>query len=46
MSTEISKSYLTDLTDAQWAIIRPFFVLPGGGRPKTTDLCSIVNAIL
>jgi len=27
-------------------IIRPFFVLPGGGRPKTTDLRSIVNAIL
>jgi putative transposase len=37
----------TDLTDAQWEILRPF--LPpacGAGRPRTTDLRGVINAIL
>ncbi|GHT41290.1 hypothetical protein FACS189443_2850 [Planctomycetales bacterium] len=39
-------AYPTDLTDAQWELIRPLIPLPTGGRPKTTDLRQIVNAIL
>jgi putative transposase len=37
----------TDLTDAQWEILRPLLPPPpGGGRPRTTDLREVVNAIL
>lgn len=41
------RSYSTDLTDAHWELIAPF-VLPetGGGRPRTTDIREVVNAIL
>lgn len=41
------KRYATDLTEAQWERIAPF-VLPetGGGRPRTTDVREVVNAIL
>jgi putative transposase len=46
MPTLAVKNYLTDLTDAQWELIRSFIVLPTGGRPKTTDLRRIINAIL
>ncbi|MDR1053766.1 MAG: transposase [Planctomycetaceae bacterium] len=46
MATHAVKNYPTDLTDAQWELIRSFIVLPTGGRPKTTDLRSIMNAIL
>jgi transposase len=42
-STLTVKNYLTD---AQWERIRSFIVLPTGGRPKTTDLRSIIHAIL
>ena len=35
----------TDLSDEQWQIIAPKIVLPTGGRPKTTNLREIVNAI-
>ncbi|GHT42506.1 hypothetical protein FACS189443_5600 [Planctomycetales bacterium] len=44
MSTR--STYPTDLTDAQWELIRPLIPVPTGGRPKTTDLRQIVNAIL
>jgi putative transposase len=44
MST--SANYPTDLTDAQWELIRPLIPVPSGGRPRTTDLRQIVNAIL
>lgn len=40
-------SYSTDLTDASWSLLAP--LLPSvkpGGRPRTTDLRSVVNAIL
>ena len=41
------KSYPSDLTDAQWALIEP--LLPParpGGRPRTTPLREVVNALL
>jgi putative transposase len=40
------KSYTSDLTDGEWARIAP--LLPAakrGGRPRTTDLREVVNAI-
>ncbi len=40
------KPYKTDLRDEQWAILRPLIELPEGGRPKTTDLREVLNAIL
>ncbi len=39
--------YASDLTDAEWALIEPY--LPptkATGRPRTTDLREVVNAIL
>ena len=39
-------SYDTDLTDAAWAFVAP--VLPAarpGGRPRTTNLRAVLNAI-
>src|SRR5450755_4317782 len=46
MTTPPRRAYATDLTDAQWELIAPF-VLPetGGGRPRTTDVREVVNAI-
>lgn len=39
--------YPSDLTDAEWALIAPF-IPPAkpGGRPRTTDMREVVNAIL
>jgi putative transposase len=38
--------YQTDLTDAQWAILQPLLPPPpGGGRPRTTELREVLNAI-
>ena len=45
MSPPSRRSYDTDLSDAQWALLAPQIVLPTGGRPKTTDLREVVNAI-
>jgi putative transposase len=39
------KPYPSDLTDAQWAIIKPLIPSPGVGRPRTNDLREILNAI-
>jgi putative transposase len=44
--TMTRKSYLTDLTDSQWELLRPLLKLPEGGAPKTTDLREAINAIL
>ena len=44
MST-IRKPYATDLTDAEWSILQPLLKLPTGGRPKTTNLREVINAI-
>src|SRR5271166_155137 len=41
-----SRFYATDLTDAAWARVAP--VLPAarpGDRPRTTNLCAVLNAI-
>ncbi|MDR1962349.1 MAG: hypothetical protein LBQ50_01055 [Planctomycetaceae bacterium] len=46
MSINERESYPTDLTDDQWVILQPLLVLPEGGRPKTTDLRQVLNAIL
>jgi putative transposase len=45
-TTQARRTYDTDLTDAQWEIIRPLLPpRPGGGRPPTTDLREVLNAI-
>lgn len=40
------KAYNSDLTDAEWALLAPF-LLPAqsGGRPRTTEMREVVNAI-
>ena len=46
ISTDVDKLYDTDLTDAAWALIRP--MLPAarrGGRPRTTNIRAVLNAI-
>jgi putative transposase len=40
-------SYPSDLTDQQWELIRPLIpAARSGGRPRTTNIRSVVNAIL
>ena len=40
------KPYDTDLSDAEWAIIKPFIpTCTGAGRPPKTNLREVVNAI-
>ena len=42
----LNKCYETDLTDAAWELVKP--LLPAarhGGRPRTTDVRAVVNAI-
>src|ERR1700730_1385671 len=42
----LNERYETDLTDAAWALGKP--LLPAarhGGRPRTTDVRAVVNAI-
>lgn len=39
--------YASDMTDGEWALIAPFMPAPKRlGRPRTTDLREVVNAIL
>ena len=39
--------YSSDLTDREWELIAPFLPPPGRqGRPRTTDLREVMNAIL
>ncbi len=46
-TTQARRTYDTDLTDLQWEILRPLLPpAPGGGRPRTTDLREVLNAIL
>jgi putative transposase len=41
------KPYPTDLTDEQWALLKPLLPSdPRRGRPRTVDLRDILNAIL
>src|SRR3954453_5794746 len=45
-TTQARAVYETDLTDAQWEILRPLLPPPpGGGRPPKTDRREVVNAI-
>jgi len=39
------KAYTSDLSDAQWEIIASLLVLPEGGRPRTTNMREVFNAI-
>ena len=43
-----SNRYASDLTDREWAVIRPFMPPPptAQGRPRTTDLREVVNGLL
>jgi putative transposase len=46
-TTQARQVYETDLTDAQWEIYRRLLPpAPGGGRPRTTDLREVLNAVL
>jgi putative transposase len=40
------KPYPSDLTDAQWAIIKPLIPVPTTGRPRLVDMREVINAIL
>ena len=41
-----TQTYPSDLTDAQWKLIEPYLPPAGvGGRPRTTNLRKVVNAI-
>jgi transposase len=40
-----TQSYPSDITDEQWALIRPHLPVYPGGRPRTTDLRDVVDAI-
>lgn len=47
MESLIRKTYPSDLTDAQWAILEP--LVPAskhGGRPRAVDIREIINTIL
>src|SRR5689334_5288110 len=39
-------SYPSDVSDEQWALIEPHIPVYPGGRPRTTDLRDVVDAIL
>jgi len=39
------RAYTSDLSDQQWEIMLPMLVLPEGGRPRTTDMREVFNAI-
>jgi putative transposase len=39
------KSYPSDLTDAQWDIIRPLIPSSAVGRPRLVDMREVLNSI-
>src|SRR5688500_2555517 len=41
-----TESYPSDVTDEQWALIEPHLPVSAGGRPRTTDLRDVVDAVL
>jgi putative transposase len=46
-TTQPRRVYEDDLTDAQWALLEPLLPpAPGGGRPRTTAMREVLNAIL
>ena len=45
-TTQTRRLYETDMTDLQWRILEPLLPPPpGGGRPRTTDMREVLNAI-
>ncbi len=41
------KTYPNDLTDLEWEIVKVFIPpAKGGGRPRTTDMREVLNAII
>ena len=40
-----TQSYPSDVSDAQWKLIEPLIPVYPGGRPRTTDLRDVVDAI-
>ncbi len=38
--------YPSDVTDPQWALIEPHIPVYPGGRPRTTDMRDVVDAVL
>jgi putative transposase len=40
-----ASTYPSDLSDAQWALVRPLIPVYPGGRPRSTDLRDVVDAI-
>ena len=45
-TTQARRLYDTDLTDSQWDILEPLLPPPpGGGRPRTTDMREVLNAV-
>jgi Putative transposase of IS4/5 family (DUF4096) len=42
----MSQRYPTDLTDTEWTVLTPLIpAAKPGGRPRTTDMREVVNAI-
>jgi len=41
-----TQSYPSDVTDPQWALIEPHIPVYPGGRPRTTNLRDVLDAIL
>ena len=38
--------YPTDLTEAEWTLLAPLILAAKpGGRPRTTDMCEVINAM-
>jgi putative transposase len=47
MAAPTRKPYLTDLTDAQWAVLQPLMPrAKPGGRPRKVDMREVLNTIL
>jgi transposase len=40
-----TQTYPSDISDAQWSLIEPHIPVYPGGRPRTTNLRDVVNAI-
>ena len=41
-----TQPYPSDVTDQQWRLVEPYLPVYPGGRPRTTDLRDVVDAIL
>ena len=47
MDVPSRKSYSSDVTDAQWALLEPLLPAPvAAGRPRTTNLREVLNALV